>query len=175
MTNINLYRFKLIIFIFLLVSLISCKTDKDNKIVEKGKEITLLLKPRPGNPKNFSGDFIRLKDGRILYLYAYGVGDIVADDAPHCTVARYSSDNGKTWTSDDVIVHIEGGLSLLRLHDDRIALFYLRAKNFSKDLYPYMIISDDETKTWSAPIQCVNEPGYYTINNDRIILLEMVE
>jgi len=172
MMNINLNRLKLIIFILLLVLLISCKTDKDNKIEEKGKEITLLLKPRPGNPKNFSGDFIRLKDGKILYLYAYGVGDIVADDAPHCTVARYSSDDGKTWTSDDIVQHIEGGLSLLRLPDGRIALFYLRRENFGKEIYPYMIISDDETKTWSAPVKCVDEPGYYTINNDRIVQLK---
>ena len=150
----------------------SCNTDQNHKTDEKGKELTLLLKPRPGNPKNFSGDFIRLNDGRILYLYAYGVGDIVADDSPHCTVARYSSDDGKTWTSDDVVVHIEGGLSFLRLPDGRIALFYLRAKDFGKNLYPFMIISDDEAKTWSAPVKCVTELGYYTINNDRIILLK---
>ena len=170
--NTKINQLKLIIIIPLLVFLISCKSNQGNQIEEKGKEVTLLLKPRPGNPKNFSGDFIRLNDGRILYLYAYGVGDIVADDAPHCTVARYSNDDGKTWTSDDIIVHIEGGLSLLRLPDNRIALFYLRAKNSGKDLYPYMIISEDETQTWSAPIKCVNEPGYYTINNDRIILLK---
>ena len=169
---INNNRFALIIIFFLFILMISCRTDQNNKTNEKGKEITLLLKPRPGNPKNFSGDFIRLKDGRILYLYAYGVGDLVTDDAPHCTVARYSSDNGKTWTSDDIVQHIEGGLSLLRLPDGRIALFYLRFKNFGKDLYPYMIISDDEAKTWSAPVKCVDEPGYYTINNDRIVLLK---
>jgi sialidase-1 len=164
--------FKLTIILSLLIFSTSCNTDQQIKTDEKGKELVLLLEPRPGNPKNFSGDFIRLKDGRILYLYAYGVGDRVADDAPHCTVARYSSDNGKTWTTDDVIMHIEGGLSFLRLPDDRIALFYLRASNFGKELYPYMIISDDETKTWSAPVKCANEPGYYTINNDRVVQLK---
>ncbi len=170
--KINFNGLKFIIILFLIVLVTSCKTDYNNKTEEEGKEVTLLLEPRPGNPKNFSGDFIRLKDGRILYLYAYGVGDVVADDAPGCTVARYSSDDGKTWTSDDIVQHIEGGLSLLRLPDARIALFYLRAKNFGKELYPYMIISDDETKTWSAPVKCVDESGYYTINNDRIVQLK---
>ena len=171
MMSIHFIRFKFII-IFSLLVLLTCKTDQTRKGDKKGKEVALLLKPRPGNPKNFSGDFIRLKDGRILYLYAYGVGDVVADEAPHCTVARYSSDDGKTWTSDDIVQHVEGGLSLLRLSDGRIALFYLRFKNSGKDIYPFMIISDDETKTWSAPIKCVQEPGYYTINNDRIVQLK---
>ncbi len=165
-------QFSLIIVFSIIIILTSCNTEQNHKIEDEGKEVTLLLEPRFGNPKNFSGDFIRLKDGRILYLYAYGVGDVVADDAPHCTVARYSSDDGKTWTSDDVIVHIEGGLSFLRLPDGRIALFYLRAKDSGKNLYPYMIISKDEAKTWSPPIEIVKNPGYYTINNDRIILLK---
>ena len=172
MINITLYRFSLIILLSILLSLTFCSSDKSHKTDENGKEVTLLLEPRAGNPKNFGGDFIQLKDGRILYLYAYGVGDVVADDAPYCTVARYSDDNGKTWTTDDVIMHIEGGLSFIRLPDDRIALFYLRAKDYGKNLYPYMIISEDETKTWSAPIEIVKDPGYYTINNDRIILLK---
>ncbi len=170
--NIYNNRFNFIIIFSIIFLMISCKTDQNNQTDEEGKEVTLLLKPRPGNPKNFSGDFIRLKDGRILYLYAYGIGDIVADDAPYCTIARYSRNDGKTWTSDDIVVHIEGGLSLLRLPDSRIALFYLRAKNFGKELYPYMILSDDETKTWSTPVKCVSETGYYTINNDRIVLLK---
>ncbi len=154
----------------LLIS--ACNSPQNTAINVSGKEVTLLLRPRPGNPKNFSGDMIRLKDGRILYLYAYGVGDRVADDAPFCTVARYSSDDGKTWTQDDVIMHIEGGLSFLRLQDGRIALFYLRFGSSKKELYPYMIISDDETKTWSKPVKCVDEKGYYTINNDRIIQMK---
>jgi hypothetical protein len=172
MIKIMFNRMRWIILCSILILAAFCDRAPQNTSGEKGKEPVLLLEPRPGNPKNFSGDFIRLKDGRILYLYAYGVGDRVADDAPHCTVARYSSDDGKTWTTDDIVVHIEGGLSFLRLPDDRIALFYLRAKNFGKELYPYMIISDDEAKTWGAPVKCVNEPGYYTINNDRIVQLE---
>ena len=71
MMNIYNNRFNLIIIFSIIFLMTSCKTDQNNKTDEEGKEVTLLLKPRPGNPKNFSGDFIRLKDGRILYLYAY--------------------------------------------------------------------------------------------------------
>ncbi|MCK5815189.1 MAG: hypothetical protein KAH07_04515, partial [Flavobacteriaceae bacterium] len=47
-------------------------------ISEKGKEITLRLEPKPGNPRNSEGDFIQLKDGSILFVYSHftgGTGD----------------------------------------------------------------------------------------------------
>ena len=70
----------------------------------------------------------------------------------------------------------EGGqnvmsVSLLRLQDGRIALFYLR-KNSPADCRPYLRISADETQTWSEPQRCIeDEVGYYVLNNDRAVQL----
>ena len=33
-----------------------------------------LLPPGPGNPRNTEGDFVRLKDGRILFIYSSDEG-----------------------------------------------------------------------------------------------------
>jgi Neuraminidase (sialidase) len=92
---------------------------------------------------------------------------------------RYSSDGGSTWTWDDVVVLAnEGGMnvmsvSLLRLQDGSIALFYLR-KNSEEDCRPLMRISVDEAQTWSDPITIIpdSDIGYYVLNNSRVIQLQ---
>ncbi|MEN8226737.1 MAG: exo-alpha-sialidase [Bacteroidota bacterium] len=148
--------------------------DYSNK--EAGKEITLRLEPGPGNPRNSEGDFIQLKDGRILFIYTHfteGAGD----HAGAHLAGRYSNDGGKTWTEEDVIIlPNEGGMnvmsvSLLRLNSGEVALFYLR-KNSESDCIPFMRISTDEAKTWSEPIRCMDAEGYYVVNNDRVVQLQ---
>ncbi len=64
-------------------------------------------------------------------------------------------------------------VSLLRLNDGRIAMFYLR-KNSLTDCRPVMRTSNDEAKTWSDPIEIIpkGEIGYYVLNNDRVVQLE---
>jgi hypothetical protein len=62
-------------------------------------------------------------------------------------------------------------VSLLRLHDGRIALFYLR-KNSDKDCRPIVRFSSDEAASWSEPVLCLEEPlGYYCVHNSRVIQL----
>ena len=62
-------------------------------------------------------------------------------------------------------------VSLLRLRDGRIALFYLR-KNSTADCHPYLRTSADEGATWSTPSLCIPEEGYWVLNNDRVIELQ---
>jgi hypothetical protein len=138
-------------------------------------ESSLILSPSKDNPRNSEGDFIRLGDGRILFVYThfYGGG---GDHSPARLVARHSDDGGKTWSDEDrTIVENESDMnvmsvSLLRLEDGRIALFYLQ-KNSTTDTRPVMRISVDEAKTWSEPIEIIPEQqiGYYVLNNDRVI------
>ena len=122
------------------------------------KEV-LALPPSKENPRNSEGDFIRLKDGRILFVYTHFTGG-GGDHSKAHLAGRFSSDDGKTWTDEDVVViPYAGGLnvmsvSLLRLQDGRIALFYAK-KTAVTDCRPIMRISDDEAKTWSDPIVCV--------------------
>jgi hypothetical protein len=152
--------------------------------VAPGVEKPLRIAPRPENGRNSEGDFIRLKDGRILLVYSKFIG--TDDHAPAELVGRYSSDGGKTWSSDDVPTIARTGrdanlmsVSLLRLADGRIALFYIQKYNSPPgSKYPYlnnilMRTSTDEGKTWSEPAYVVpdDQPGYRVLNNDRVIQL----
>lgn len=138
---------------------------------------TVLLPPGPGNPRNSEGDFIQLKDGRILFVYTHFTGGGGDHDKAHLA-GRYSSDGGDSWTPEDTVVLPNEGnwnvmsVSLLRLADGRIALFYLR-KNSQEDCRPQVRFSTDEAQTWSAPLSVIPdaENGYYVLNNDRVVQL----
>lgn len=137
-----------------------------------------LLPPGPDNPRNSEGDFVQLKDGRLLLVYTHFTGG-AGDHAKAHLAGRFSSDGGRSWTAEDVtILPNEGDMnvmsvSLLRLADGRIAMFYLR-KNSQADCRPLMRTSDDEAKSWSEPVEIVAEGdiAYYVLNNDRAIELE---
>ena len=138
---------------------------------------TLELAPGPDNPRNSEGAFLPLNDGRLMFAYSRYTGTSKSDHATADIAARYSFDNGATWTgSDEIIVKNEGALnvmsvSLLRLQSGEIALFYL-LKNSLSDCRPVMRRSFDEGKTWSAPVECItDEIAYYVLNNDRVIQL----
>lgn len=150
--------------------------DGQNKI--KFPKTTLQLTPGDNNPRNSEGDFVKLKDGRILFIYSHFIGDSPSDFGQSVLAARYSSDNGESWTqSDKVIIENEGSMnvmsvSLLRLQNGNIALFYAR-KNSIHDCIPYMRISKDEGVTWGDPIKCItDQPGYFVLNNSRVIQLK---
>jgi sialidase-1 len=147
---------------------------------ERDKNLPIAMQIDPGNdnPRNSEGDFVTLKDGRILFVYSRYTGGSSSDHAPAYLAGRYSSDQGKTWTSGDhLIVEREGDMnvmsvSMLRLKDGRIALWYLK-KNSEKDCKPLLRFSSDEGKTWSPPISCItDQEGYFVLNNSRVIQLK---
>lgn len=153
------------------------KSDRDSEVVSAPEDV-LKLTSGENNPRNSEGDFITLKDGRILYIYSHYTGTSTSDHASAFLAGRYSSDNGKTWTTDDVkIVDQEGkmnvmSVSLLRMQNGNIALFYLR-KNSTFDCIPMMRVSEDEAKTWSEPRPCITDrEGYFVLNNNRVIQLK---
>ncbi|NHE59864.1 sialidase family protein [Cyclobacterium plantarum] len=149
-----------------------------NEKVDDGIQRNLVLNPGDNNPRNSEGDFIQLNDGRILFVYSHYYGESSSDHATAYLAGRYSSDKGESWTEADVeILPNEGGMnvmsvSLLRLQNGDIAMFYLR-KNDTDDCIPMMRISKDETESWSEPIPCITDKeGYFVLNNDRVIQLE---
>jgi hypothetical protein len=135
--------------------------------------VVLELAPGQGNPRNSEGDFITLKDGRILFVYSHFTGGI-EDDASAYLASRVSSDEGRTWSAEDKMeVAKEGAfnimsVSMLRLGADEIGLFYLR-KESDGDCRGYLRRSSDEGKTWNEPTLCMPEMGYYVVNNARIV------
>ncbi len=140
-----------------------------------GVEKIRLLPPGPGNPRNSEGDFIELKDGKILFVFTKFSGK--GDHGEGHLASRYSTDGGSNWSEEDVDLFARGGemndmsVSLLRLHSGEIALFYLQ-KDSLLDCRPYLRISTDEAKTWSEPTPCItDEIGYYVLNNDRVVQL----
>lgn len=170
-------KFFLILIFIAPVLLMSVRDKKPNPNF-CGPEIVLKLTPSENNPRNSEGDFVSLKDGRILFVYSHYTGNSSSDHAPAHLAGRISEDGGKTWSANDkIILQNEGGMnvmsvSLLRLQNGDIALFYLR-KNSTEDCIPFMRISTDEAETWSDAIQCITDKnGYFVLNNDRVIQLE---
>ncbi len=157
-----------------LAFLISCSTNSV-KVKEPVKKVTLKLEPGPGNPRNSEGDFIKLKDGRILFVYTHFTGG-TGDAASAFLAGRYSSDKGMTWTKQDTVILPNEGkqntmsVSLLRLTSGDIAMLYLR-KDSDDICMPYLRKSNDEAHSWGSPVKCVDENGYYVVNNDRLVQL----
>lgn len=162
----------------MLILICSCAVHKQTAGTKAPvREVVLKLNPGANNPRNSEGAFITLKDGRILFVYSHYTGMRSGDHDPAYLAGRFSSDGGKTWTTEDVkIVEQEGDMnvmsvSLLRLKSGEIALFYLK-KNSTVDCIPMVRFSKDEAKTWTAPIPCItNRKGYFVLNNDRVIQL----
>src|SRR5262245_57297543 len=71
---------------------------------DAGLQRPLRLTPGKDNPRNSEGDFVQLKDGRLMFVYTHFTGSSGSDHAKAHLAARFSADGGQTWTADDVIV-----------------------------------------------------------------------
>ncbi len=146
-------------------------------MAEKIGEIVLQINPTSENARNSEAAFITLKSGRIILAWSKFIGSDNSDFGAAVIATKYSDDDGKTWTNDDrVLVQKEGTTnvmspSLLRLQDGRIAIVYL-CKDGLKNCVPYFRTSNDELETFSEPVLIAHEPGYYVVNNDRVIQLK---
>ncbi|HUZ61090.1 MAG TPA: sialidase family protein [Hanamia sp.] len=144
---------------------------------DKGKQTVLKLETGPNNPRNSEGDFITLKNSKILFIYSHFTGKSGGDFGHAYLASRFSADSGKTWSKEDKVVVKQKGnmnvmsVSLLRLRNGSVALFYAR-KNSDDNCIPMLRISTDESKTWSDPIPCITDrKGYFVLNNNRVIQL----
>lgn len=156
--------------------------------------ITFEIPHHDGNPRNSEGSFVTLNDGRILFAYTQYKGDAWGDACPADIVGRLSSDDGRSWSEPFTIVENDSqnvmSVSLLRLKDGRIGMFYLRKSrpmedynvkpsasgvDASKiiDCRPWFCFSSDEGKSWSKPVDIASIPfKYLVLNNDRVIQLK---
>ncbi len=143
--------------------------------VRAANRVVANLEPTKEHPRKSESAFIQLKSGQIIFYYTEFYGGRGDDSAAHI-VSIYSDDRGDTWSREPEVVVKNAGkqnvmsVSVLRLASGKIALFYL-VKNGLHDCRPYMQISEDETKTWSKPELIVPAPGYFVLNNDRVIQL----
>ncbi len=125
--------------------------------------------------RHSEGDFLRLKDGRILFAYCRFKGSY--SDEAHCELAAcWSSDEGETWTEPVTLIDpskygVENimSLSLMRMANGDLGLYYLVKvqPNHSRIM---LSRSNDEGKTFYSHVECSdpNKPFYYVVNNSRI-------
>jgi len=139
--------------------------------------IVLQLDPNPRNARNSEATFVTLANGRILLVWSKFIGRDNSDFGSGVIASRYSDDDGRTWSQRDrVLVEREGTTnvmspSMLRLQDGRIALVYLR-KDGHELCMPYIRFSSNEARTFTPPVPVIQVPGYYVINNDRMVQLK---
>lgn len=148
-----------------LLLLAACPVHAENIVVRN-------VEPTKENPRNSEGSFATLASGRIIFCYTQFYGG-AADESPARIVQIRSDDQGRTWSEPQVVVENTAGnnvmsVSLLRLQDGRLAMFYC-IKNSWLDCRPHMRVSTDEAATWSEPKLLLQAPGYFVLNNDRVI------
>lgn len=134
--------------------------------------ITLNVEPSKEHPRNSEGSFATLKSGRIIFIYSQFYGG-AADESPARLVRIHSDDQGRTWSDPVTVVENTGGnnvmsVSLLRLASGNLAMFYC-LKNSWLDCRPHMRVSTDDGETWSDAKLIQQAPGYFVLNNDRVI------
>ncbi len=119
---------------------------------------------------NTNGGFAYSPNGLLHYIYCRSVGN------DHCVICRVlSSDDGFTWSKPEIL-HIRddensfiSSTSLITLKNGRMLLFYSAFTN-SNNMLVKMTYSDDNGYTWSLPVTCTPNHGYYIVGNDRAVL-----
>lgn len=142
-----------------------------------GKEVLFL---RAGNGKGRMGEgaFIRLRDNRILYAFTGFSGDLKEDHNSADIYGLFSSDEGETWQEEHVLFQADEkaanimSISFMRMENGDVGMFCLRKDKEDGSCVLYLVRSADETKTWSSPVRCMAENGYFVVNNDRVIRLQ---
>jgi len=137
-------------------------------------ETLLVIEPAPDRPRNSEGSVLRLRDGRLALVYSRFHGG-TADNAGAEIAFRTSSDDGLSWSGDRTLISGEGqenvmSVSLLRRPEGDILLGYL-VKNSWGDCRYYIRRSWNELATLSPRICVTEAPGYYVVNNDRLLQL----
>ncbi len=140
-------------------------------------DFSMLVAPAtPDNPRNTEGDIIELADGTLLLAWSDFYDSRMPDAAPARISAKVSHDRGKTWGERFTLLENEGvqnvmSVSFLRLRDSGDILFFYLRKNGPDDLHAFVRRSSDEAATFSDPVQCTREPGYWVVNNARVVQL----
>ncbi len=142
-----------------------------------GKHI-LDLAPSQMNNRNSEGSFITLKNGDILFVYTRYRGAGHNDECTADLCGMISTDEGETFGAPFLVFSCENvgadnimSVSLVRMENGDIGLFYLQKHNAKLFCLPYFVRSSDEGKTWLGHTKCVKEDGYYVLNNDRVLRL----
>lgn len=133
---------------------------------------SILVRASADCPRAGEGSAELLKDGSIVF--AYGAFNGPEDHADAAIVKRVSRDCGATWSEPEILQEKSGGLnvmsaSLLRLKNGELAFLYLAKHSVYTDCRPMIRLSRDDGRSWSDPREITDVPGYYVVNNDRLL------
>ena len=129
--------------------------------------------------RHSEGAFLRMNDGSILYAYSRFTGSD-DDGAPSDIVGLWSKDEGETWSEPvtllraaDFNTHNIMSVSLMRMQNGDVGLFF-GARHKPSEGLRYLARSNDECKSFYKTTLCSlsDRPGYYVLNNDRVIRLK---
>jgi len=155
-----------------LVAVLALVTCPFVLTAEPGNEIVHSIPSTPAHPRNSEGSFVTLKSGRLLFYYSEFSGG-ASDFSSARIVEIHSDDQGSHWSQP--VAFAETGanrnlmsVSMLRLASGKIALFVV-VKKTGMNCRPYLWTSSDEATTWSKPVPVLKAPGYFVLNNDRVI------
>ncbi|MBK9167540.1 MAG: exo-alpha-sialidase [Bryobacterales bacterium] len=134
---------------------------------------TMLAVAGADSPRHSEGDVVVLRDGTLLAAWSEFLGG-GRDDSTARIAARTSRDGGRSWSAPYVLQETTGAqnvmsVSFLRL--DGEILFFYGVKNSPRDLFFMVRRSADEGRTWSEPVRVISDPGYYVMNNARVVRL----
>ncbi len=138
-----------------------------------------ILLPSEEHGRHSEGDFIRLKDNRILFAYSRYTTGGGKDSSPCAIAVMYSEDEGETWSDAVDIVHPDQygcanvmSVSLLRFQNGDLGLeFGITGNGWT----PRHVIlrSSDEGQTFYEENDIFAEgyDGRFGLNNSRIVRL----
>jgi hypothetical protein len=116
-----------------------------------------------------------LPDGSLYMVYGRFTGP--QDHDPAVLFERRSTDGGRRWSRRKVFLPTPKdalnlmSVSLLPLRDGRLAAVFLRKNSVKEDCRPRFMTSGDGGRSWSASAYMTDQPGYYVVNNDRLVQL----
>ncbi|MCQ2433603.1 MAG: glycoside hydrolase [Clostridia bacterium] len=157
----------------------------ENKLLfaPENSRVSAVLAPSKDNPRNSEGDFIRLKDGRILYAFSYYHGEDGGDHARCDIRCLWSDDEGESFHTGEndggkphLLISAEPygeknvmSASLLRMQNGDVGLFYILKHG---DMTDEILLSrpNDECESFYETTQVLpgKWKGYYVLNNSRI-------
>ncbi len=143
-----------------------------------GKIICDLI-PNETNNRNSEGAFLKLKNGNLLFAYTRYRNGGCQDEADADIYGIISEDDGEKFSEPFLIFSCEDvgadnimSVSFMRMENGDVGMFYLQKDNVKHTCIPYLALSRDEGKTWYTHVKCIEEDGYYVLNNDRVIRLD---
>ena len=150
----------------------------------KNTKVVAIIPPGADNPRNSEGSFITLDDGRIAFVYSKYTGGSFEDGADCDIACIYSYDGGESFDTENIEILIRArdfgeqnvmSVTTRRMDNGDIGLFFLLKKDEGGLHTEYILrryTKDFRGAYTDVKVGPERFPGYYVVNNDRVIRLK---